>query len=116
MAFVGLVVHENREAAVAQADALASRLDDEGHVVCRSTEHGFDAGVVDDLDLVVEVAGPTGTVVGDRPDTDGLLARALGWDFALVMSGVVDEDDLPVDPLPDSVHADLAAVVEAALG
>jgi len=67
-------------------------------------------------DLVVEVAGSTGTVVGDRPDTDGLLARALGWDFALVMSGVVDEDDLPVDPLPDSVHADLAAVVEAALG
>jgi hypothetical protein len=32
------------------------------------------------------------------------------------MSGVVGEDDLPVDPLPDSVHADLAAVVEAALG
>jgi ribonucleotide monophosphatase NagD (HAD superfamily) len=54
--------------------------------------------------------------VGDRPDTDGLLARALGWNFALVLSGVLGDADMPFDPVPDSVHADLAAVVDEALG
>jgi 4-nitrophenyl phosphatase len=66
-------------------------------------------------DLVLDAAGPTGTVVGDRPDTDGLLARALGWKFAMVLSGVMGDDDMPFDPVPDSVHADLAAVVDEAL-
>ncbi len=66
-------------------------------------------------DLVLEAAGQTGTVVGDRPDTDGLLARAMGWNFALVLSGVIGDEDLPVDPVPDSVHADLASVVDEAL-
>ncbi|MBS1264293.1 MAG: hypothetical protein MAG471_00112 [Acidimicrobiaceae bacterium] len=54
--------------------------------------------------------------MGDRPDTDGLLARALGWNFALVLSGVIGDDDMPFDPVPDSVHADLAAAVDEALG
>ena len=32
--------------------------------------------------------GTTGVVVGDRPSTDGALAVALEWPFALVLSGV----------------------------
>src|SRR5439155_5373719 len=39
------------------------------------------------VDLVRERLGPTGVVVGDRPSTDGAFADALGWPFALVLSG-----------------------------
>ncbi len=46
-------------------------------------------------------------VVGDRPSTDGLLARRLGARFALVLSGVTSAADLPVDPEPDIVARDL---------
>jgi len=38
--------------------------------------------------LVHDRLGTTGVVVGDRPSTDGALAEALGWPFALVLSGV----------------------------
>ena len=55
------------------------------------------------------------TVVGDRPSTDGGFARALGARFALVLSGVTAAGDLPVDPRPDVVAADLAALVAAEL-
>ena len=58
--------------------------------------------------------GP-GMVIGDRPDSDGLLAEALGFDFALVLSGVTAQDDLPVHPTPALVAADLAGVVDAVL-
>ena len=51
------------------------------------------------------------TVVGDRPSTDGLLAAALGVRFALVLSGVTNETDLPVDPQPTEVVPDLASLV-----
>jgi 4-nitrophenyl phosphatase len=51
------------------------------------------------------------TVVGDRPSTDGLLAVALGVRFALVLSGVTTEGDLPVAPQPAEVAADLASLV-----
>jgi 4-nitrophenyl phosphatase len=51
------------------------------------------------------------TVVGDRPSTDGRLAVALGVRFALVLSGVTKERDLPVEPEPDEVVADLASLV-----
>ncbi|MCG8463896.1 MAG: HAD hydrolase-like protein, partial [Xanthomonadales bacterium] len=43
--------------------------------------------------------GP-GMVIGDRPDSDGLLAEALGFEFALVLSGVTSSGDLPVHPRP----------------
>ncbi len=59
--------------------------------------------------------GP-GMVIGDRPDSDGLLAEALGFDFALVLTGVTTPDDLPTDPPPALVAADLGAVVDAVLG
>lgn len=62
-------------------------------------------------DLVRARLGPAGTVVGDRPDTDGRFARALGYRFALVLSGVTTHVDLPVVPAPDVVAADLAEVV-----
>nr|MBO2502164.1 HAD-IIA family hydrolase [Thermoanaerobacterales bacterium] len=62
--------------------------------------------------LVREVAGTSGTVVGDRPETDGRFARALGYRFALVLSGVTREGDLPVEPAPDVVAPTLATLVE----
>jgi HAD superfamily hydrolase (TIGR01450 family) len=62
---------------------------------------------------VLDRLGPEGTVVGDRLSTDGAFARALGFRFALVLSGVTSEADLPGDPLPDVVYADLLAAVTA---
>jgi HAD superfamily hydrolase (TIGR01450 family) len=50
-------------------------------------------------------------VVGDRPSTDGALAVALGVPFALVLSGVTSDSDLPVEPSPARIAADLAALV-----
>jgi len=60
--------------------------------------------------------GDHGVVVGDRPDTDGEFAVALGYDFALVLSGVTTRADLPVDPHPVLVAQDLAEVVERLAG
>lgn len=59
--------------------------------------------------------GDRGTVVGDRPDTDGLLAAALGWRFTLVLSGVTPTGG-GVDPVPTTVAPDLATAVDEALG
>ena len=51
-------------------------------------------------------------MVGDRPSTDGALARALGARFALVLSGVTGERDLDgLMPAPDAVAPDLASLV-----
>ena len=70
--------------------------------------------------LVLEACGDRGLMIGDRPSTDGALAAALGWPFALVLSGVAragGEETVP-DPPPAFVAADLAAlaplIVEAA--
>jgi 4-nitrophenyl phosphatase len=69
---------------------------------------------------VERIRGETGgeelLVVGDRPDTDGLLARRLGARFALVLTGVTRPADLPVVPAPDVVASDLAEVVSGLLG
>ncbi|MEZ0285639.1 MAG: HAD-IIA family hydrolase [Thermoleophilia bacterium] len=62
--------------------------------------------------LVAERIGPVTTVVGDRPSTDGALARALDARFALVLSGVTGERELDgLQPAPDAVAPDLAALV-----
>jgi len=66
-------------------------------------------------ELVRARVGPAGVMVGDRPDTDGRFARALGYRFSLVLSGVTGADHLPVDPEPDDVARDLAALVAAHL-
>jgi 4-nitrophenyl phosphatase len=55
--------------------------------------------------------GPSGLVVGDRPDTDGLLAARMGWRFGLVLSGVTT-DPTGVEPAPDLVAANLEAAAD----
>lgn len=56
-------------------------------------------------------------VVGDLPATDGLLARRLGFEFALVLSGVTDSEGAATcEPSPDVVAADLASLVSQRLG
>jgi 4-nitrophenyl phosphatase len=62
--------------------------------------------------LVKDRLGDTGVMVGDRPSTDGALAAALGWPFALVLSGVTASVAPPggeaiPDPPPPFVAADL---------
>lgn len=65
--------------------------------------------------LVHERWGDVGVVVGDRPATDGALAAALGWPFALVLSGVAGTPAPPggepvPDPAPPFVAADLGVL------
>lgn len=64
------------------------------------------------VDCVRTRIGDTGVVVGDRPDSDGEFALALGYEFALVLSGVIGPDDLPVSPEPQHCASDLAALVD----
>lgn len=65
--------------------------------------------------VVRERLGTVDVVVGDRADTDGLLARRLGARFALVLSGVTTEADLPVEPAPDVTSPDVARLVASEL-
>jgi HAD superfamily hydrolase (TIGR01450 family) len=66
--------------------------------------------------LVAEVVGSraaaAAVMVGDRPDTDGRFARAIGCRFALVYSGVTKPGEI-VEPVPDLAAPDLAGVVHA---
>jgi HAD superfamily hydrolase (TIGR01450 family) len=62
--------------------------------------------------LVADRVGRVDVLVGDRPDTDGLFARATKARFALVLSGVTSDADLPVEPRPDLLGANLAAIVD----
>ena len=59
--------------------------------------------------LVRARLGADGVMVGDRPETDGLFAVALGYRFALVLSGVTASAS-DVRPAPDLVGSDLAAL------
>jgi HAD superfamily hydrolase (TIGR01450 family) len=54
-------------------------------------------------------------MVGDRPSTDGALAQQLAIPFALVLSGVTGADEVPKDPAPEFVAADLATLVRSLL-
>ena len=54
-------------------------------------------------------------LVGDRPSTDGAMAQRLGVKFALVMTGVSDNEDIPDDPPPDHVADDLPTLVDELL-
>jgi 4-nitrophenyl phosphatase len=60
--------------------------------------------------LLSERVGRVAWFVGDRPSTDGAMARAIGARFGLVLSGVTT-DATAVDPAPDAVAADLATLV-----
>jgi ribonucleotide monophosphatase NagD (HAD superfamily) len=69
-------------------------------------------------DLIHELVGrpgEAGVMVGDRPSTDGAFAVTLGYKFGLVFSGVTRPEDLPVEPVPDFVAADLAELVSTLL-
>ncbi len=66
--------------------------------------------------LVRQRLGDRALMVGDRPDSDGRFAMALGYDFGLVLSGVTSAGDLPVTPAPFAVADDLAILVENELG
>ena len=62
--------------------------------------------------LVRERLGTRGVMVGDRPSTDGAMADALGWPFALVLSGVTSAVAQPggeaiPSPPPPYVAADV---------
>jgi 4-nitrophenyl phosphatase len=64
------------------------------------------------VELTRERVASITVMVGDRPSTDGLMARALGVPFGLVLSGVTTASDLPVEPKPDLVANSLAELVE----
>lgn len=66
--------------------------------------------------LLHERVADATVMVGDRPSTDGLLARRLGVPFALVLSGVTAEGGPALEPRPDRVAPDLAALVTTAAG
>lgn len=65
-------------------------------------------------DLVRARLGPHGVMVGDRPETDGAFAVALGYRFALVLTGVISSGE-GVEPRPDVVAPDLATAVDRLL-
>jgi 4-nitrophenyl phosphatase len=66
-------------------------------------------------DLVVSAHGRPDVVVGDRAETDGAFAQRVGARFALVLSGVTTAGDLPVEPEPAVVAADLEDAVSKLL-
>jgi HAD superfamily hydrolase (TIGR01450 family) len=65
--------------------------------------------------MVQRELGTRGVIIGDRPSTDGALADALGWPFALVLSGVtaaippLGGEAIP-DPPPAYVADDLGVL------
>lgn len=67
------------------------------------------------VELVRTRLGTTGVMVGDRPDTDGRFATALGYAFGLVLSGVTTSA-AGVEPIPDLVAADLDTLVAQVVG
>ena len=67
------------------------------------------------VSLLRERAADISMVVGDRPSTDGLLARRLEVPFALVRTGVTRDGREPIVVDPDEEAADLAGLVERIL-
>jgi len=68
-------------------------------------------------ELVADRVGAVEVMVGDRPSTDGLMARRLGARFALVLSGVTSAGQVEgANPKPDEVADDLAGLVARRLG
>ncbi len=63
------------------------------------------------VEMVGEMLGGAGTMVGDRPSTDGVFARALGFRFGLVRSGVTPQGASVSDPVPDFDALDLGSMV-----
>jgi len=68
------------------------------------------------VDLVRDRLGDVEIAVGDRPSTDGLLARSLGTRFGLVLTGVTLAGHPQLEPEPDLEASNLLAMVQAQLG
>lgn len=68
------------------------------------------------VELIRSRAGAMAMTVGDRPSTDGELARALGTPFALVRSGVTRDGREPIVVQPDEDVADLLSLVTRLFG
>ncbi len=66
--------------------------------------------------LVRDMAPDTSVVVGDRPSTDGLFAKRIGVNFALVHSGVTPADHGKLEQDPDLEADNFAGVVDLVLG
>ncbi len=64
------------------------------------------------VSLLNERCSDIALVVGDRPSTDGLLARRLGVSFGLVRSGVTKGGHEPMVVEPDRDAPDLATLVD----
>ena len=56
--------------------------------------------------------GERGIIAGDRPSTDGALAAALGWPFALVVSAATRDGDERIDHNAAFVGPSLAALAD----
>ncbi len=65
--------------------------------------------------VIGEQAASSAVMVGDRASTDGLFAQTLGCAYAHVNSGVTPAGTV-VNPVPDLIAHDLAAVAQAVLG
>jgi 4-nitrophenyl phosphatase len=63
------------------------------------------------IELINRHLGSVAVMVGDRPETDGALARGLGARYGLVRSGVVGAG-IAVDPPPDYDEPDLETLVK----
>jgi HAD superfamily hydrolase (TIGR01450 family) len=62
-----------------------------------------------------ESAAKNAVMVGDRPETDGLMATTLGCHYAHVESGITAPGSTVV-PTPDLIAANLAGVAEVLIG
>ncbi|MGH9301470.1 MAG: HAD-IIA family hydrolase [Acidimicrobiales bacterium] len=67
-------------------------------------------------DMVSQRWGRVEYMVGDRPSTDGLMAKRIGCHFALVDSGVTPAGTEVIDPPPYRRAADLSALVKIVAG
>lgn len=65
--------------------------------------------------LIRDRFGDEGVFVGDSLNTDGAMARELGWPFGLVLSGNIDAATVPADQPGEWVAPDLASLVDAHL-
>jgi 4-nitrophenyl phosphatase len=63
---------------------------------------------------VGEDAARDAVMVGDRPSTDGLMARTLGCAYAHVESGITPPGT-PIEPVPTLIAADLQTVAKVLL-
>ena len=67
-------------------------------------------------DLLTARFGSDSVFVGDSLGTDGEMARRLGWQFGLVLSGNSRTDQVPTDQPAEWVAEDLSALVDRMLG